>query len=89
MFIIQPIKTQLLSKICVIFVSYEYSHLNNLKAIQPDIHIESTSHIGNSYLKDLRKVFSGRIVMLPYYTPQSSTAIKNKMKNNDISPILS
>jgi len=58
----------------------EYSPANNLKAIQPDIHIESTSHIGNPYLKQLKKVFKGRIIMMPYYPEQSSTAIKNKIK---------
>lgn len=59
----------------------EYSPINNIKAIQPDVLIESTSHIGNPYLKRLRKAFNGRIVMLPYYKEQSSTAIKNRIKN--------
>ncbi|MBU0581097.1 MAG: adenylyltransferase/cytidyltransferase family protein [Candidatus Margulisbacteria bacterium] len=58
----------------------DYSPINNIRAIQPDIHMESTSHIGNPYLKQLRKVFKGRIVMMPYYPEQSSTAIKNKIK---------
>ena len=58
----------------------DYSPINNLKAIQPDIHMESTSHIGNPYLKQLRKVFKGRIIMTPYYPIQSSTAIKNKIR---------
>jgi len=58
----------------------DYSPINNLKAIQPDIHMESTSHIGNKYLKQLKKVFKGRIIMMPYYPEQSSTAIKNKIK---------
>jgi cytidyltransferase-like protein len=57
----------------------EYSPLENLKAIQPDILIESTSHIGNPYLKQLRKVFKGRITMFPYYKEQSSTMIKKKL----------
>jgi rfaE bifunctional protein nucleotidyltransferase chain/domain len=63
---------------CVV-AQNEYSPLNNIRAIQPDIHIESTSHIGNPYLKQLKKVFSGRVVMLPYYTPQSSTSLKKKI----------
>jgi len=58
-----------------------YSPIDNLKAIQPDIHMESTSHIGNPYLKQLKKAFKGRVVMMPYYPEQSSTAIKNKIKN--------
>ena len=60
---------------------HEYSPINNLKAIQPDIHMESMSHIGNPYLKELRKAFNGRIVMTPYYPEQSSTAIKDRIKN--------
>lgn len=59
----------------------DYSPINNIKAIQPDIHMESTSHIGNPYLKQLRKVFNGRIIMMPYYPDQSSTAIKNRIRN--------
>ena len=58
----------------------DYSPINNLRALQPDIHMESTSHIGNKYLKDLRKVFAGRIVMTPYYPEQSSTSIKQIIK---------
>ena len=58
----------------------DYSPINNIKAIQPDIHMESTSHIGNPYLKQLRKVFNGRIIMMPYYPEQSSTNIKNEIR---------
>jgi len=60
----------------------DYSPVNNLRAIQPDIHMESTSHIGNPYLKQLKKVFGGRIIMMPYYPEQSSTAIKEKIRNS-------
>jgi cytidyltransferase-like protein len=60
----------------------DYSPLNNLKAIQPDIHMESASHMGNKYLKELENVFKGRIIMTPYYPDQSSTEIKNKIKEN-------
>lgn len=62
---------------------HEYSPINNLKAIQPDILMENTSHIGNPYLKQLKKAFKGRIIMMPYYPDQSSTAIKNRIKNNE------
>ena len=58
----------------------DYSPFNNLKALQPDIHMESASHIGNKYLDDLKKEFKGRIIMTPYYPDQSSTAIKDKIK---------
>ena len=61
----------------------DYSPLNNLKALQPDIHMESMSHLGNEYLEELKKGFKGRIIMTPYYPEQSSTAIKNKIKNSE------
>jgi len=61
----------------------EYSPIKNLKAIQPNIIIESTSHLGNPYLKQLKKVFKGRIIMFPYYKEQSSTAIKNKINGQN------
>ena len=61
----------------------DYSPINNLKAIQPDIHMESASHIGNPYLKQLKKVFKGRTIMTPYYPGVCSTDIKNKIKNNE------
>jgi len=57
-----------------------YSPLNNIINIKPDILMESVSHKGNNYLEDLGKVFKGRIVMMPYYPEQSSTAIKNKIR---------
>jgi len=58
----------------------EYSPIPNLRAIQPDVAIESTSHIGNSYLKKIKKFFKGRIVMLPYYPEICSTNIKSKIR---------
>jgi cytidyltransferase-like protein len=60
----------------------EYSPIGNLRAIQPNTHIESTSHLGNPYLKQLKKVFKGRVVMLPYYKEQSSSKIKKKLNGN-------
>ena len=60
----------------------DYSPLNNLIALQPDIHMESASHLGNKYLDDLKKAFKGRIVMTPYYPEQSSTAIKDRIKKH-------
>ena len=59
----------------------DYSPFNNLKAIHPDILIESNSHIGNSYLYGIKQYFKGRIIMLPYYSEQSSTKIKESVKS--------
>ncbi|MBC8495909.1 adenylyltransferase/cytidyltransferase family protein [Candidatus Woesearchaeota archaeon] len=65
----------------------EYSPLSNLKSMQPDILMESASHIGDFYLEELKREFQGRIIMTPYFPEQSSTAIKNKIKgqkNNEV-----
>jgi len=41
--------------------------------------MESASHLGNDYLKDLEKL-DVRVIMTPYYPGCSSTDIKNKIK---------
>jgi len=59
-----------------------YSPIKNIKAIKPDILAESTSH-SESDLKKTKKVakkIGCRVVILPYYPNQSSTSIKNKIK---------
>lgn len=65
----------------IVVPQHEYSPLKNIKALQPDILVESTGHIGNSYLKELKKMFKGRVVMFPYFPGISSTEIKNRIKN--------
>ncbi len=42
--------------------------------------MESASHLGNKYLDDLKDL-DVRVIMTPYYTGQSSTIIKEKIKN--------
>ena len=58
----------------------DYSPLKNVKMLQPDILMESESHIGNEYLDDLKKEFDGRIIFTPYCPGLSSTSIKTKIK---------
>jgi len=58
----------------------DYSPLNNIKALKPDILMESSSHLGNKYLEEIKKEFKGRVVMTPYYPEQSSSAIKDKVR---------
>ena len=58
-----------------------YSPKDNLKAIQPDIHMESDSHVGNSYINELKEVFNGKIIMMPYFHGICSSKIKEKIKN--------
>lgn len=57
----------------VVVVQNEYSPNKNCKLLEPDILFESSSHkkLGiNSYRK---------VIVLPYYTEQSSTKIKGKI----------
>lgn len=60
----------------------DYSPLNNIMMLNPDILMESESHIGNKYLKRLKKEFKGRIITTPYYPEISSTEIKNKISKH-------
>ena len=58
-----------------------YSPLENCKAIKPDILFESTSHKdmpANNFMKSI----GGRVIVMPYYTEQSSTNIKEKISEN-------
>lgn len=58
---------------------HEYSPIINIKSLGVDILMESASHIGNDYLKELEDL-DVRVIMTPYYPGQSSTDIKNKIK---------
>ena len=60
-----------------------YSPLPNVKKMKPDILMESTSHTDEA-IDDARKVMEsigGRVVVIPYFPSQSSTNIKNDIKN--------
>ena len=64
-------------------IQAEYSPINNIKAIKPDILIESASHTEED-LNETYKVTKSlniRVVKMPYYSEQSSTKIKEKIKN--------
>jgi len=61
---------------------HEYSPINTVKALGVDILMESASHLGNKYLDDLKDL-NIRVIMTPYYTGQSSTEIKEKIKNGN------
>ena len=59
-----------------------YSPLPNVKRIKPDILMESTSH-DETAIKEAREVMeslNGIVVVVQYYPPQSSSEIKNKIK---------
>lgn len=58
-----------------------YSPLPNVQQLRVDILFESTSHTKES-IEEARKTIDdlgGRLIILPYYAGQSSTAIKNKI----------
>ena len=60
-----------------------YSPLPNVKKIKPDILMESASHDENA-IEEAREVMEsigGKVIVIPYYPSQSSTNIKNNIKN--------
>ena len=60
-----------------------YSPIPNLKAIKPNIHLESTSHNKKDIekIKKVMKTLGGEVIVMPYYPSQSSTNIKQKIIN--------
>ena len=61
----------------------EYSPLENCKAIRPDILFESSSHSempANNFIKSI----GGRIISMPYFSEQSSTNLKKRLKHEKI-----
>ena len=61
-----------------------YSPLGNVKKIKPDILMESDSHTEED-LKETHKIcaeINCKIIIMPYYGIQSTTAIKEVIKNN-------
>ena len=61
---------------------HEYSPVNNVRKINPDILVESNSHSvqpANAYMREI----GGRVVSMPYYPETSSTEIKEKIKGKE------
>lgn len=61
-----------------------YSPLPNVMRIKPDILMESTSHDEEELEKarEYMESINGKVVVLPYFPSQSSTDIKNDIKQN-------
>ena len=59
----------------------EYSPLVNVEKIKPDILMESESHSDAqlSASRKLMKSIGGQTIVMPYYSGQSSTKLKNKV----------
>ena len=62
-----------------------YSPLPNVMRIKPDVLMESTSHAEEAIEEARRFMESidGRVIVIPYYPSESSTRIKNEIKNRD------
>lgn len=60
----------------------DYSPINNIKVIKPDVLIESSSHSEEDLLKvkEIANSISCKVIVMPYYPEQSSTEIKEKIK---------
>jgi phosphoenolpyruvate phosphomutase len=61
-----------------------YSPLPNVKKIRPDILMESTSH-SEEAIEEAREVMesiNGKVIVLPYLPSQSTTLIKNSIKES-------
>lgn len=58
----------------------QYSPLENCKALRPDILFESSSHSempANNYMKSI----GSQIMVMPYYSEESSSNLKEKIRN--------
>lgn len=62
-----------------------YSPLPNVMRIKPDILIESTSHTESAIevAESVMRTINGKVVVFPYFPSQSSTAIKNLIKEGN------
>jgi len=56
----------------------KYSPLVNILELRPDILFESTSHEKEDF-----PGFRGRVICMPYYPSESSTRIKERIKNEN------
>ncbi len=61
-----------------------YSPLPNVKKIRPDVLMESTSH-SEEAIEEAREVMesiNGKVIVIPYFPSQSTTNIKNSIKES-------
>ena len=61
-----------------------YSPIPNVKTIKPDILMESSSHTDEELRKTYQicEMLGCKVIVMPYYPEQSSTKIKEDVKNN-------
>ena len=65
----------------IVIPQADYSPLNNVKNIHPDIMLESASHteVDIKKARDLMRRIGGVVFVMPYYPVISSTEIKEKI----------
>ena len=62
-----------------------YSPIPNVLAIRPDVLMESSSHTPEA-IEEARRIMgslSGRVIVIPYYPMESSTAIKVRIRRDE------
>ena len=66
----------------IVVAQETYSPLPNVEKIRPDVLMESASHADEAIeaARTLMARLGGRVIVLPYYPMQSSTEIKNKVR---------
>ena len=59
-----------------------YSPLPNVRRIKPDVLMESSSHDEEDIeeAREYMESINGKVIVIPYFPSQSSTQIKNKIK---------
>jgi len=67
----------------VVVAQETYSPLPNIMRIKPDILMESASHSEEEIeeAREYMESINGRVIVIPYYPAESSTHIKNEIKN--------
>ena len=66
----------------VVVCQNTYSPLDNCREIKPNILFESSSH-KEKPANDFINRIGGRIIVMPYYSAQSSTNIKKRIKSGN------
>jgi len=66
----------------VVVAQETYSPLPNIRNIKPDVAMESSSHeeCEIEKVKQYMEILGGKVIVVPYYPYQSSTAIKKQIK---------
>jgi len=68
----------------VVVAQETYSPMPNVIKIKPDVLMESSSHTEEA-IKEAREYMEsigGKVIVIPYFPTQSSSGIKNKIKQN-------